>query len=178
MTDPIEVVAYDPAWPAWFAEVAGPLRTALGGVAVRIDHVGSTAVPGLDAKPVLDVQISVRTFDEPFAGPLTGLGYVFRDNEDLTKRYFREPPSASRTHVHVRRAGSFHEQITLLFRDYLRADAAARAGYAALKHDLAVRFRHDRIGYTEAKSDFVWSVIRQADDWAQLTGWHPGPSDA
>lgn len=178
MTDPIEVVAYDPSWVPWFTAVAGPVREALGGVAVRIDHVGSTSVPGLDAKPVLDIQISVLSLDDPFRTPLERLGFVARDNEDLTKRYFREPPGTRRTHLHVRQAGGFHEQITLLFRDYLRAHPAVAADYARLKHSLAERHRDDRIAYTEAKSDFVWTTIRAASDWSQLTGWHPGTTDA
>jgi GrpB-like predicted nucleotidyltransferase (UPF0157 family) len=91
---------------------------------VRIDHIGSTAVPGLAAKPVIDIQISVASFDplEAFRAPLEALGYAYRaDNTERTKRYFREPAGSSRTHIHVRRAGSFSEQFALLFRDYLRA---------------------------------------------------------
>jgi GrpB-like predicted nucleotidyltransferase (UPF0157 family) len=80
--------------------------------------------------------------------------------------------------VHVRRAGSFSEQWALLFRDYLRAHPDAAAEYAAVKRRLAARFRGDRHGYTEAKVPFMWQVIRQADEWAQATGWLPGPSDA
>jgi GrpB-like predicted nucleotidyltransferase (UPF0157 family) len=80
--------------------------------------------------------------------------------------------------VHVRRAGSFSEQWALLFRDYLRAYREVAAEYAALKRRLAVRFREDRHGYTDAKAPFLWEVIRQADQWAQAQGWLPGPSDA
>jgi len=100
------------------------------------------------------------------------LGYVYRaDNPERTKRYFREPPGRRRTHVHVRRAGSFSEQWALLFRDYLRAHPAAAAEYEAKKRTLAVRFRDDRHAYTRV-------IIRQADEWAQAQGWQPGPSDA
>jgi GrpB-like predicted nucleotidyltransferase (UPF0157 family) len=181
MPQPIEVLPYDDQWRTWFAEVSVRLRHALGDVALRIDHIGSTSVPGLAAKPVLDIQISVADLDpsDPFRIPLTGLGYVFHtDNTDLAKRYFREPPGTRRTHIHVRRAGSFQEQTNLLFRDYLRTHPDAAAEYAALKHKLADQFRDDRIAYTESKGDFVWSVLRRADDWAQTTGWSAGPSDA
>lgn len=108
MTRRIEIADYDPAWPAAFAALAGPLRAALGDVPVRIDHIGSTAVPGLGAKPIIDVQISVRALEPAsvFAAPLTGLGWVFRrDNPDRTKRYFREAAGQPRTHVHVRQEG-------------------------------------------------------------------------
>lgn len=177
----IEVVAYDPAWPGLFAELGRQLRGALGDVALRIDHIGSTSVPGLAAKPIVDVQVSVASFEplEAFKQPLERLGYVYRaGNTERTKRYFREPPGRRRTHVHVRRAGSFSEQWALLFRDYLRAHPGVAAEYGAVKRELAVRFRDDRHGYTDAKVPFMWQVIRQADEWAQAQGWLPGPSDA
>ena len=177
----IEIVPYDPAWPERFAWLGGELRRALGGVAVRIDHIGSTAVPGLAAKPVIDIQISVASFDplEAFRAPLEALGYAYRaDNTERTKRYFREPAGSSRTHIHVRRAGSFSEQFALLFRDYLRATPEVAAEYEALKQRLAARHRDERRAYTEAKVPFFWEAIRRADEWAQRHGWSPGPSDA
>ena len=177
----VEIVLYDPAWPEQFAELGRELRAGLGDIALRIDHVGSTAVPGLAAKPIIDVQVSVAAF-EPLAAfkqPLERLGYVFRaDNPERIKRYFREPPGRRRTHVHVRRAGSFSEQWALLFRDYLRAHPEVAAEYEALKRRLAIRYRDDRRGYAAAKEPFSWAVIRRADGWAQAQGWQPGPSDA
>ncbi len=106
-----------------------------------------------------------------------GWGSVFHEaNHELTKRYFREAPGTRRTHIHVRRAGSFSEQFALLFRDYLREhDADARA-YAVLKYRLAEQYGIDREGYTEAKGPFIWEIIRKADQWAQQTGWAPGAS--
>jgi GrpB-like predicted nucleotidyltransferase (UPF0157 family) len=172
--------AYDPAWPERFAELGRELRGGLGDVALRIDHIGSTSVPGLAAKPIIDLQVSVAAFDplEAFRTPLERLGYVYRaDNPERTKRYFREPPGRRRTHVHVRRAGSFSEQWALLFRDYLRAHREVADGYAARKRGLAIRFRDDRHGYTEAKVPVMWEIIRRADEWAQAQGWVPGPSD-
>jgi GrpB-like predicted nucleotidyltransferase (UPF0157 family) len=177
----IEIVAYDPAWPERFAELGRELRGGLGDVAPRIDHTGSTSVPGLAAKPIIDLQVSVAAFDplEAFRTPLERLGYVYRaDNPERTKRYFREPPGRRRTHVHVRRAGSFSEQWALLFRDYLRAHREVADGYAARKRGLAIRFRDDRHGYTEAKVPVMWEIIRRADEWAQAQGWVPGPSDS
>ncbi|WP_307834116.1 GrpB family protein [Paractinoplanes lichenicola] len=115
----------------------------------------------------------------PFAEPLQELGFVFRrDNPELTKRYFREPPGTPRTHVHVRRLGSFSQQFALLFRDYLREHPAAARAYAAEKRRLADEFRDDRHGYTDAKDPFIWRTIQQADRWAQRVGWREGPSDA
>jgi GrpB-like predicted nucleotidyltransferase (UPF0157 family) len=181
MADQVVVVPYDPAWPELFRQQAARLRCALGDVAVRIDHIGSTAVPGLAAKPIIDVQVSVASFEplDAFRDPLEALGYVFRpDNSERTKRYFREPPGARRTHLHVRRHGSWNEQFALLFRDYLRADPAAAARYAELKLRLARQCGDDRRGYVEAKVPFIWATIQQADSWAQKVGWSPAPSDA
>jgi GrpB-like predicted nucleotidyltransferase (UPF0157 family) len=181
MSDPITVLSYDPVWPEIFRQLGAQLRAALGGVALRIDHIGSTAVPGLAAKPIVDVQISVERLEpvEPFRSPLEAAGFVYRaSNTERTKRYFREPPGQRRTHVHVRRAGSFSEQFALLFRDFLRADPAAALDYGRRKVVLAARFAHDRHGYLDAKIPIIWDVLRRADQWAQETGWEPGPSDA
>jgi GrpB-like predicted nucleotidyltransferase (UPF0157 family) len=166
-----------------FAYLAADLRAALGAVAMRIDHIGSTSILGLAAKPVIDIQISVADFEplDAFRTPLERLGYVFRaDNPERTKRYFREPPTQRRTHIHVRRAGSFSEQFALLFRDFLRARSVVATQYAHLKIALAQQYSapEDRHAYTEAKGPFIWQVMAQADAWAQHTGWQPGPSDA
>lgn len=102
------VVAYDPVWATLFEALGCRLREALGEVALRIDHIGSTAVPGLDAEPIIDVQISVASLEPvaAFLGPIQSCGFVWRrDNTELTKRYFREAPGARRTHIHVRPAG-------------------------------------------------------------------------
>jgi GrpB-like predicted nucleotidyltransferase (UPF0157 family) len=163
-----------------FQALGRSLRDALGNVAVRIDHIGSTAVPGLAAKPIIDIQISVPAF-EPLAAyrrPLECLGFVFRaDNPELTKRYFREPPGMRRTHIHVRRNGSWGEQLALLFRDYMRAHADDAKRYARLKRELADKYREHRHSYTEAKMPFIWEIMASADRWSQEVGWEPGPSD-
>ena len=181
VVDPIAVVPYDAGWSAAFLVVARRLRGLLGSIALRVDHIGSTAVFGLDAKPVIDVQVSVAALEphDIFSRPLKGGGFVFDpENPERTKRYFREPPGERRTHIHVRRAGSFSEQLALLFRDYLRQNGERAKSYGELKRVLAVEFRHDRQGYVDAKGAFFWETIRLADAWAQGTGWEPGPSDA
>ena len=181
MSDPVVVVPYDAAWPDLFRALGTMLREALGTLALRIDHIGSTAVPGLAAKPVIDVQISVASMEplEAFRLPLERLGFVYRpDNPDRTKRYFREKPGERRTHIHVRQTGSLSEQLALLFRDYMRAHPQEAQAYAELKKRLAIAYRDDRYDYTEAKAPFIWEAMRRASDWSQMTGWQPGPSDA
>ncbi len=179
----IVVIGYRPEWPERFAEIGAHLRRQLGDVALRIDHIGSTSVVGLDAKPIIDIQVSVASFEplEAYRRPLERSGFVHRaDNPERTKRYFRERPGKRRTHVHVRLAGSFSEQLALLFREYLRSHPDHAAEYAALKHSLAARFARpdERRAYVEAKVPFIWETVRRADDWAQATGWSPPGSDS
>jgi GrpB-like predicted nucleotidyltransferase (UPF0157 family) len=181
--DPVRIVPYDGCWPEWFRRLAQPLRQALGPVALRIDHIGSTSVPQLAAKPIIDIQISVADFEplDAYRLPLERLGYIWRfDNPERTKRYFREGPLQRRVHIHVRRAGSFSEQFALLFRDYVRTHPDIASQYAREKIGLAQQYSRveDRAAYTEAKSPFIWKVMAQADQWAQQTGWLPGSSDA
>ncbi len=181
MPDPVIIVPYDPRWPERFRRLGTALRAALGEVALRIDHIGSTAVPGLDAKPIIDVQISVAAFEplDAYRIPLEHLGFVLRErNPDLTKRYFREKPGIRRTHMHVRRRGTWSEQCALLFRDYLRTHKEEAQAYGALKYILAEKYRHDRSAYTAGKALFIWDLLAEANTWHQETGWQPGPSDA
>lgn len=172
---------YSEEWPEQFARTAAELREALGDLAVRIDHIGSTAVPGLAAKPIIDLQVSVAALDpvDAYRERIESCGFAWRaDNPELTKRYFREVPPRPRTHLHVRRAGTFSEQFALLFRDYLRVHDHRADAYARLKHHLAELLITDRQAYVAAKEPFIWDTIRLADQWTQETGWEPGPSDA
>lgn len=148
---------------------------------MRIDHIGSTAVPGLAAKPIVDIQISVAALEpvDPYRGPLEACEYVYRpDNTERTKRYFREPAGAPRTHIHVRKLGSFSQQFPLLLRDYLRTHPEELAPYESLKRSLAEQYPDNRAAYTDAKLPWFWQTIRRADTWSQSIGWEPGPSDA
>ncbi|WP_429815566.1 GrpB family protein [Ensifer sp. B1-9] len=181
VAQPVEICDWSPDWPDKFSVKAEAIRRALGDHALRIDHVGSTAIRGLAAKPIIDIQISVAdlTTIEILAERMATIGYIWRPlNADLTKRYFRERPGDERTHIHMRRVGSWQEQWTLLFRDYMRAHVNEHAPYADLKRVLALRYRHDRAAYSEAKSERVWEIIQRADRWAAEIGWMPGPSDA
>ena len=130
---------------------------------------------------MIDVQIAVASLAplDAFRVPLTQLGYVFRaENPELTKRYFREAPGQRRTHIHVRKEGSWAQQFALLFRDYMRTHPHDARRYAEVKYGLATQYGHDRQGYTEAKTPFIWETMLKADRWSQVVGWEPGPSDA
>jgi GrpB-like predicted nucleotidyltransferase (UPF0157 family) len=178
--DPVIIVPYDPEWARRFQQLAEKLRAALQSKALRIDHIGSTAIPGLAAKPVIDIQISVAALEpvEAYGRALESLRYVFRaDNTDLSKRYFREKPGTRRTHIHVRQAGSWGEQLNLLFRDYLRVHEQDASQYAQVKIELAERYRNDRMNYVAAKAEFIWEILMKANRWSQDVGWQPGASD-
>ena len=177
MSRRVEVVDYDPAWPALSREVGRSLRAAMGEVALRIDHIGSTAVAGLAAKPVIDVQVSMAAFEtvKAFKDPLERLGYVYRaDNPERTKRYFRKAPGSRRTHTHVRCAGSFSEQFPLLLRDYLRCHAAAAAEFATVKRHLAERFPRDRAATPTPRTRTSGSLSAALMSGRSCRGGRPG----
>jgi GrpB-like predicted nucleotidyltransferase (UPF0157 family) len=165
--DPIEIVAYDPAWPARFEAEATAIRAALGGdFPYAIEHVGSTAVPGLAAKPIIDIVLIVPERERwpALITPLARLGYVYWDgNPDTTKMFFVKgmPPfGTGRTHhVHVHLPDALERLVR--FRDLLRADAAEAARYAELKRALASEHRTDRDAYTKAKAAFVAAALRR-----------------
>ena len=181
MEDQWRIAEYDPKWKELFLEIGRRLREALGDAAIRIDHVGSTSIPGMPAKPIIDIQISVADLEPVVAyrEKIESLGFVLRpDNPDRTKRYFRERPGERRTHIHVRRHGSFAEQLTLLFRDYLRCHPDDGKRYADEKRRLMQLYKDDRAKYAEGKGSIVWDILQRAHVWSQETGWMPGESDA
>jgi len=170
------VEPYNEEWPLLYQELATKLRASLGDAAVRIDHIGSTSIVGLHAKPIIDIQISVKELHriETYKPMLEAAGFIHRpDNPDLTKRYFREAPGARRTHIHVREDGSWSQQFALLFRDYLRAHPNDRDLYAKTKIELAEMYRDDRPRYVDAKDPVIWEIMLKASKWSQRTGWKP-----
>jgi len=168
--DDVELVAYDPDWPRLFDIEANRLRAAIQpALVLGIEHFGSTAVPGLIAKPIIDILIAVRSLTPAKAeavAPIRSLGYVYwEDNPKPDRMFFVKgmpPYGARRTHhVHITEPGGEMWQRRLAFRDYLRAHPNEADRYAALKRDLARRYATDREGYTDAKTDYVEAVYRR-----------------
>jgi GrpB-like predicted nucleotidyltransferase (UPF0157 family) len=173
---PVLLEPYDAGWVTRFDDVRRRLAASLGPTARRIEHVGSTAVPGVASKPVIDVQVSVADLDDEasYAPAIAALGFPLR-LRDGEHRFFREPAGVPRTtHIHVCAVGSRWERVHLLFRDYLRAHPARAAAYGELKSALAERYRDDRVSYTEAKGPFIDETLALADQWAAATGWQVG----
>jgi len=166
----IEIVPYDPLWPGAFQAEAQRLREALGPLALRIDHNGSTSVPGLAAKPIIDIQISVARLAPlaPYAESLQTLGYVHVPHpDDSFCPFFHRPHSRPHTHhVHLVERGGAEEQRTLAFRDYLREHDDAAREYERVKHALAHWLRaadhESREEYARGKGDFVERIIAEA----------------
>lgn len=173
--EPVEIVAYDPNWPGQFESWRGRLARALGERARRIEHVGSTSVPGLAAKPVIDILVTVPDPDleSSYAPPIEVLGVQLRSRDEL-HRYFR--PFAGRprdVQVHVCAPGSGWERRHLLFRDYLRSSEDARDAYLAMKLEAAERWRDDRVAYADAKTEVIGELMDRAEVWAADTQWRP-----
>jgi GrpB-like predicted nucleotidyltransferase (UPF0157 family) len=178
--EPVHLVPSDPEWPRRFARWRDRIRAALGATALRAEHVGSTSVPGLAAKPVVDIQVSVADIaDEArYAGQLESLGLQLGSRDDV-HRYFSPPPERPRElHLHLCQAGSGWEREHLLFRDYLRTHPAAAGRYLAGKQAAAATWRDDRWAYTEAKTDVIVSILDDAERWAHATGWTLPPLSA
>jgi GrpB-like predicted nucleotidyltransferase (UPF0157 family) len=166
----VRIVEHDAAWALQARQELVLLAEALGAVAVRVEHVGSTAVPGLAAKPVLDLQLSVAAL-EPMAGyaqPLERLGYLFvPDPESPDYRFFAKPAARPRSHhLHVCEAGSRHELRHIAVRDFLRAHADEAARYAALKRELGAHHAEDRLAYIAGKARYVGDLEARALRWA------------
>jgi GrpB-like predicted nucleotidyltransferase (UPF0157 family) len=168
----IVLVPYDPRWPTTFTEHRARIGAALGERALRVDHIGSTAVPGLVAKPVVDIDVSVADpDDEPaYLADLLGAGYELRVREP-GHRMVRTPERD--VHVHVCAYGGRWERRHLLFRDWLRRDEADREGYAALKGHLARQDWPDMNAYADAKGPLIDEITARAEGWARAQGWTP-----
>lgn len=170
MSAGIEIAPYDPTWVRAFAIERGRIVRVLGEIALRIDHHGSTAVPGLAAKPVIDIQVSVRNLQpmSAYGAALADLGYVHVPHaDDAVCPFFHAPSEWPHTHhVHVVEAGGSEERRTLAFRDYLRQHADVARAYAALKRRLASTHGASgpagREAYTDAKTEFITRVTKRA----------------
>ena len=167
---PVAIVPYDPSWPTRFESEAAAIRAALGdGFPYTVVHVGSTAVPGLAAKPIVDILLEVpdRTRWPSLVARLATLGFVYwAENPDTSKMFFVKgmPPFGPRRthHVHVHTPEATATLIR--FRDHLRAHPEDAARYAALKRELAERHPTDRDAYTKAKTEFVLATLPKVGD--------------
>jgi GrpB-like predicted nucleotidyltransferase (UPF0157 family) len=170
-TDSIQLVPYEKKWPELAAEEIAAIRAALPNMNFEIEHIGSTAVPELSAKPILDLLIGSDTLDiaKQFIDPLEGIGYSYwRGNPKKWHLFFvKGLPLAGGTgrthHVHIYDKNHEEFRKKLIFRDYLRAHSNSAQDYLRLKEDLSRWFSDDREAYTDGKTDFVNSILKRAE---------------
>ncbi len=167
--DEIVIVEYDPHWPVLFQQESARIREVLDkNIITRIEHFGSTAVPGLAAKPIVDLLVGVRSLAEAKQVAVSGLetlGYAYWfDNPDPQRMFFVKglPPNSPRTHhIHMVEPDSLQWE-RLLFQDYLCKHSDEAARYAQLKRQLAQRFSTNREAYTSGKAEYIESVMQKA----------------
>lgn len=178
---PEQLVPYDPTWPEQARRIVERLKTACGHRALRVDHIGSTAVPGMDAKDVIDVQVTVKSLEDAddLADTLTNTGYprIQRITSDVAhgedpslwrKRIHASADPGRPAHIHIRVDGWPNQQFALLFPDWLKANPGVRDDYLAAKRRAA-----SSPNYTEAKEPWFLDNYRRAREWADATGWRP-----
>ncbi len=156
---------YDPRWPLEFERVRSELLAVLPSWVISIEHVGSTAVPGLDAKPIIDILVAVPSLDEgmELRKPLESIGFEYRPADELPDRHYfpRTVDHLRLHHVSVSEPSSRHSRNSLIFRNALRANPELAAEYAALKRKLARDVGAVRFAYLNGKTDFILSVLRE-----------------
>ena len=185
----IEILPYQAHWPAEFQQIETSLQQALGPLALRIDHIGSTSVLGLGAKDIVDVQVTVASLfpEKSLNAAFLAAGYEMRDGvwedhrpagdarpeAEWQKRYCREREGTRRVHIHVRVAGAANQRYALLFRDFLRSNTSAAGSYEQIKRELARLHPHDIDAYYAVKDPACDLIMAAAEGWAAATNWEP-----
>ena len=172
----IVVADYDLQWPEVAARLIATLEEACGVALVRVEHIGSTSVPGLAAKPVIDLAPVVARYEdgERCLAPIVALGYEHRGEYGIPgRRYFRgtDATSGLDVHAHLFPRDAVELRHHLVFRDYLRSHPDEREAYAATKRELATRLWADGNEYADAKTPFISACLERAEAWAVKTGW-------
>jgi GrpB-like predicted nucleotidyltransferase (UPF0157 family) len=183
----IVIHSYQTTWPEEFRAIRSSLSEILGPLALRIDHIGSTSVPGLGAKDVIDIQVTVQALAPGVKERLIRAGYAYRPEitqdhvpagEEAAPRlwakfFFTQPEGQRRTNLHVRVEGNPNQRYALLFRDYLRAHPKAARSVEVIKREIAERHADDADAYYDIKDpvyDLIWEA---AQEWSEHTGWRP-----
>jgi GrpB-like predicted nucleotidyltransferase (UPF0157 family) len=171
-SEPVAVVDYDQRWPGVFELERDRVRDSLGDAVVAVEHIGSTAVPGLAAKPIIDMLVGLRTLDSAEAqiGAMEALGYEYLGENGIPGRLFFRKGRPRSHHVHAVLFESDLWERHLAFRDYLRAHPAEAADYAQFKLTLVGEVGGDRDGYTEEKDRYAAALEERARSWRRARG--------
>lgn len=169
-TDPVYVVDYNPEWPRLFEQARAELAPAFGHWAHAILHVGSTSVPGLAAKPIIDIAVVTAHYPLPDAviAAVCALGYEHKGEFGIPRRHYFKRGAPQTHHLHVLERDNEDLARLLLFRDYLRAHPQDAARYETLKRELAARYRYQRETYTASKTALVHELVERARAWRAL----------
>jgi len=165
--DLVLIQDYDPSWPRTFLNLSAKVKAALGPLVVTVEHIGSTAVPGLAAKPIIDLDVVLASSNDLAEAIrfLARIGYGHEGDLGITGREaLRSPAGEPRHHLYVLLDGADELRRHLAFRDALRADDGLRDRYAMLKRGLAQAHRRDRSGYSDAKTDFISAALENRVD--------------
>jgi GrpB-like predicted nucleotidyltransferase (UPF0157 family) len=188
----VAILEYQAHWTLEFEAIASGVRTALGSLALRVDHIGSTAVPGLCAKDIIDVQVTVQSLEIGIAQRMLQAGFTTHTDlwrqdhippgfeecpEEWRKLFFMQPPGAQRSNIHVRELGRPNQRYALLVRDFLRADRATAEAYGRLKDRLAAALA-DPQNYPVVKDPAADLIYLAAERWALHRGWQQAPAVA
>lgn len=165
----VVIVEYRPEWPTLYHKEKESIQKAIGHIAIAIEHIGSTAVPSLGAKPTIDIMVGLHHLvdAEKCIEPLRSVGYEYQPEHEAQipeRRFFRKGNPAKEQHYHlhiVDKKGDFWKR-HLLFRDYLRTHPKTVQQYYKLKKELASKYGSNREGYTEAKTSFIESIVAKA----------------
>lgn len=161
----VELCPYTSEWQGLFEEEQKLLRDCVGNYVLDIQHIGSTSIPGMIAKPILDIGIAVSNFEEARVciAPIEQLGYEYRGENGIPRRHYFVKGTPRTHHIHMLEIGSAEWRIHLFFRDYLRQNPEVAAEYADIKKRLAYQFENERKAYTDGKAAFVQRVIQLLD---------------
>jgi GrpB-like predicted nucleotidyltransferase (UPF0157 family) len=160
----IQLSPYESGWPVLFIEERDRLETSIGGYILDIQHIGSTSIPGMPAKPILDIGIAVGNFHEAVRciKPMEELGYRYKGENGIARRHYFVKGEPTTCHVHMLEIGSGEWRSHLLFRDHLIVDVDTAGKYASLKQRLAKQFSTDRKAYQAGKDRFIKAALHKA----------------
>jgi GrpB-like predicted nucleotidyltransferase (UPF0157 family) len=159
-----ELAEYNPEWPVLFQRESELIEAALDDRMIEIQHIGSTSVPGLRAKPIIDILVAVDSFEpvEEYRRRLEPLDYHYQTHENDTERLFFWKGQPRTHHLHIVEFATWEHQRHLLFRDYLRNHPDIARLYEEIKRELAVAFKSNRPAYTKGKTAFIKSIMARA----------------
>lgn len=167
MAEPVQIVEYNPSWLTMFEMVRSFVTPVLTDIVIAIEHVGSTSVPGLSAKPIIDMDVVVNSQTEVLIAiqRLESIGYIHQGDLGISGREaFTQPDGLPVHHLYVCETNNAELKRHILFRDYLRSHPDEAKKYGELKQELAQRFHNDRVSYTNSKTEFV-------NERLKLAGW-------